>query len=207
MKKTVLSLIGIIGFIVYRYDINDTLLTYLGDDLIKYLKTNKPMGALLIVFELAFIANTTISTMMNFFVGKSNLINLVKFLMRYVRQKRREQNNGQQLEDLDEKGISLKSNEVQEHDLSDFNQTLIALFAYLIVVFVGYASENIISIDNFNGSTVNNFLSVMLPALFFIIISRKKPFSFEKLLAIFMCLFSLCLVTGFLLINFTNIFA
>ena len=216
MKSTLLGTIfssviyisfGIIGFIVYRYDINDTLLTYLGDDLIKYLKTNKPMGALLIVFELAFIANTTISTMMNFFVGKSNLINLVKFLMRYVRQKRREQNNGQQLEDLDEKGISLKSNEVQEHDLSDFNQTLIALFAYLIVVFVGYASENIISIDNFNGSTVNNFLSVMLPALFFIIISRKKPFSFEKLLAIFMCLFSLCLVTGFLLINFTNIFA
>ena len=75
MKSTLLGTIlssviyisfGIIGFIIYRYDINDTLLTYLGDDLIKYLKTNILMATLLIVFEIAFIANTTISTMLNF---------------------------------------------------------------------------------------------------------------------------------------------
>ena len=54
---------GIIGFIIYRYDIDDTLLVYLGDDLIKYLETNKIMAALLISFELAFIINSTISTM------------------------------------------------------------------------------------------------------------------------------------------------
>jgi len=79
MKATVLGIMlssvlyisfGLVGFTIYRYDINDTLLTYLGDDLIKYLKTNKLIVALLIVFEIAFIVNTTILTMLNFFTGK-----------------------------------------------------------------------------------------------------------------------------------------
>ena len=199
---------GIIGFIIYRYDINDTLLTYLGDDLIKYLKTNKLMATLLIVFEFAFIANTTISTMLNFFIGKSGLIAFVKFVLQYMSEKKKEKDQGNPLVDLDEKGVVLDNAENKEKEmLGEGSKTLITLVAYLIVIFVGYTSENIISIDNFNGSTVNNYLSVMLPGLFFIIISRKQKFSFEKLLAIFLCLFSFSLITGFLLINFTNIFA
>ena len=199
---------GIIGFIIYRYDINDTLLTYLGDDLIKYLKTNKLMATLLIVFEFAFIANTTISTMLNFFIGKSGLIAFVKFVLQYMSEKKKEKDQGTPLVDLDEKGVVLDNGENKEKEmLGEGSKTLITLVAYLIVIFVGYTSENIISIDNFNGSTVNNYLSVMLPGLFFIIISRKQKFSFEKLLAIFLCLFSFSLITGFLLINFTNIFA
>ena len=199
---------GIIGFIIYRYDINDTLLTYLGDDLIKYLKTNKLMATLLIVFEFAFIANTTISTMLNFFIGKSGLIAFVKFVLQYMSEKKKEKDQGTPLVDLDEKGVVLDNTENKEKEmLGEGSKTLITLVAYLIVIFVGYTSENIISIDNFNGSTVNNYLSVMLPGLFFIIISRKQKFSFEKLLAIFLCLFSFSLITGFLLINFTNVFA
>lgn len=199
---------GIIGFIIYRYDINDTLLTYLGDDLIKYLKTNKLMATLLIVFEFAFIANTTISTMLNFFIGKSGLIAFVKFVLQYMSEKKKEKDQGTPLVDLDEKGVVLDNTENKEKEmLGEGSKTLITLVAYLIVIFVGYTSENIISIDNFNGSTVNNYLSVMLPGLFFIIISRKQKFSFEKLMAIFLCLFSFSLITGFLLINFTNVFA
>ena len=120
-----------------------------------------------------------------------------------------QQNKDIPLVELDEKGEKLDKDENKEKKsgLSELNQTLITLAAYIIVVFVGYASENIISIDNFNGSTVNNFLSVMLPALFFLIISKHKKFSFEKLLAVFLCLFSFSLITGFLLINFTNVFA
>ena len=199
---------GIVGFIIYRYDINDTLLSYLGDNLIRYLKTNKLIATLLIVFEFAFIANTTISTMLNFFIGKSGLINFVKFILKY----RNKNNTKKELKDiplteLDEKGVALKNNENVEKEslLSEGQKTLITLFAYIIVIFVGYASESIITVDNFNGSTVNNYLSVMLPALFFIILTRNKGFSFERLLAFFLFLFSLSLITSFLLINFTNI--
>ena len=163
---------------------------------------------LLIVFEFAFIANTTISTMLNFFIGKSGLINFVKFILKY----RNKNNTKKELKDiplteLDEKGVALKNNENVEKEslLSEGQKTLITLFAYIIVIFVGYASESIITVDNFNGSTVNNYLSVMLPALFFIILTRNKGFSFERLLAFFLFLFSLSLITSFLLINFTNI--
>ena len=196
---------GIIGFIIYRYNINDTLLNYLGDDLILYLKTNKLIATLLIVFEIAFITNTTISTMLNFFVGKSCLIGLIKFIMKNIQNKLKKNDNKDiPLVDLDEKGISVNNNEKKENDniLNKTSKTLITLLAYLLLVFIAYASDNIISIDNFNGSTVNNYLSLMLPALFFIILSKDKGFSFEKLLAIFQLLLSVSLITGYFLLNF-----
>ena len=204
LSMIIYSSFGIIGFIIYRYDINDTLLVYLGDDLIKFLKTNKIMAALLILFELAFITNNTISTMLNFFTGKSGLIAFVKFILKYIK---KNDNKDIPLVDVDEKGVALEVKKDKKQDiLSEGSKTLIALFAYIIIIFVGYTSENIISIDNFNGSTANNFLSVMLPALFFILLSKDKGFSFEKCLAVLICIFSFCLITGFLLINFSNIF-
>ena len=200
---------GIIGFIIYRYDINDTLLIYLGDDLIKYLITNKLMATLLIVFEIAFIANTTISTMINFFVGKTGLINFFKFVLKYVNKNNKANNDKDiPLVDLNQKGIAIekKETQVKETILSEGNKTIITLVAYVIVIFIGYTSDKIISIDNFNGSTVNNFVSVMLPALFYIVLSKDKKISFEKMFAAFIILFSLCLITSFILINFTNLF-
>ena len=200
---------GIIGFIIYRYDINDTLLIYLGDDLIKYLITNKLMATLLIVFEIAFIANTTISTMINFFVGKTGLINFFKFVLKYVNKNNKANNDKDiPLVDLNQKGIAIekKETQVKETILSEGNKTIITLVAYVIVIFIGYTSDKIISIDNFNGSTVNNFVSVMLPALFYIVLSKDKKISFEKMFAVFIILFSVCLITSFILINFTNLF-
>jgi hypothetical protein len=47
----------------------------------------------------------------------------------------------------------------------------------------------------------------MLPGLFFIILTNKEKFSFEKLIAILLILFSFGLITGYLLLNFTSIFA
>ena len=198
---------GFVSFIIYRYDIKDTLLIYLGDDLIKYLKTNKLMATLLIVFEFAFISNTTISIMLNFFMGKSGIINLVKFILKY-KYKTKKQNKDIPLVDVNEKGIALNNTENKEKEsiLSEGAKTVITLLAYFIIIYVSYASESIIAVDNFNGSTVNNFLSLMLPAFFFIQFSKNKGFSFEKLLAFFLFLFGVSLISGFLILNFSKIF-
>ena len=202
---------GTIGFFIYRYDINGTLLVYLGDDLIDYVSTNLPMAALLIVFEIAFIINTTISTALNFFVAKSECISIAKLILKkYQGKKMDESISGTPLVSLDESGYSTENpgqKGSEESILNERSQTLITLVAYIITMSIGYYSDNIITIDNFNGSTVNNYLSVMLPPLFFIILSRKKKFSFEKLIAILLILFSFGLITGYFLFNFTSIFA
>ena len=202
---------GIIGFAIYRYNIEGTLLEYIGDDLIAYLKTSIPMAALLIVFEIAFIINTTISTALNFFVAKSECISIAKLILKkYQGKKMDESISGTPLVSLDESGYSTENpgqKGSEESILNERSQTLITLVAYIITMSIGYYSDNIITIDNFNGSTVNNYLSVMLPPLFFIILSRKKKFSFEKLIAILLILFSFGLITGYFLFNFTSIFA
>ena len=87
------------------------------------------------------------------------------------------------------------------------SQNIISFITYLITIAIGYYSDNIITIDNFNGSTVNNYLSVMLPPLFFLIIARHATLYFEKFVAILLILFSFCLITGYFLVNFTSIFA
>ena len=74
---------------------------------------------------------------------------------------------------LDESGYSTEKpgrKGSEETTLTEKTQILITVIAYSITVCIGYYSDNIITIDNFNGSTVNNYLSFMLPPLFFIIL-------------------------------------
>ena len=202
---------GVIGFTIYRYNINGTLLVYVGDDLINFNKTNKYMAALLIIFEVAFIINTTISTALNFFVAKSECVSIAKLILKKIQGKKLDDSvSGTPLVSLDESGISIEKpgrKGSEENILNDRSQNLIAFVAYLITIFIGYYSDNIITIDNFNGSTVNNYLSVMLPALFFMILSPPGKLYCEKFIAILIILFSTCLITGYFLFNFTSIFA
>ena len=202
---------GVIGFTIYRYNINGTLLVYVGDDLINFIKTNKYMAALLIIFEVAFIINTTISTALNFFVAKSECVSIAKLILKKIQGKKLDESmTGTPLVSLDESGISLEKQgkkAPEENILNDRSQNLIAFMAYTITIFIGYYSDNIITIDNFNGSTVNNYLSVMLPALFFILLSPPGKLYCEKFIAILIIIFSSCLITGYFLFNFTSIFA
>ena len=202
---------GVIGFTIYRYNINGTLLVYVGDDLINFIKTNKYMAALLIIFEVAFIINTTISTALNFFVAKSECVSIAKLILKKIQGKKLDESvSGTPLVSLDESGISTEKpgrKASEENILNDRSQNLIAFVAYLITIFIGYYSDNIITIDNFNGSTVNNYLSVMLPALFFMILSPSGKLYCEKFIAILIIIFSTCLITGYFLFNFTSIFA
>ena len=118
--------------------------------------------------------------------------------------------SGTPLVSLDESGFStekLGRKNSEETILNNTSQNIISFLTYLITIAIGYYSDNIITIDNFNGSTVNNYLSVMLPPLFFIILTRQFKLYFEKFVAILLILFSLCLITGYFLVNFTSIFA
>ena len=111
---------------------------------------------------------------------------------------------------LDENGNAIDKpgrKDSEEIILNETSQTLLTIATYSVTIIIGYYSDSIIAVDNFNGSTVNNYLSVMLPPLFFIIISRKKNFSFEKIIAILLILFSFGLIVGYFIFNFTSIFA
>ena len=118
--------------------------------------------------------------------------------------------SGTPLVSLDENGNSIDKpgrKDSEEIILNETSQTLLTIATYAVTIIIGYYSDSIIAVDNFNGSTVNNYLSVMLPPLFFIIISRKKNFSFEKIIAILLILFSFGLIVGYFIFNFTSIFA
>ena len=129
------------------------------------------MAALLIIFELAFIINTAISLALNFFVAKSKCIEIAKLMVKkYQRKKTDESISGTPLVSLDESGYSTERpgrKASEENILNDRSQIILALVTYIITVLIAYYSDNIIAIDNFNGSTVNNYLSCHIASIIF----------------------------------------
>ena len=131
-------------------------------------------------------------------------------LKKYQKKKDDESTLGTQLESLDESGYTIEKSRRKDSEeiiLNERSQIIITFLIYIITVLIAYYSDNIIAIDNFNGSTVNNYLSAMLPGLFFLILIKEFGNCFEKLIAVILILFSIALIAGYFLFNFTSIFA
>jgi ABC-type phosphate/phosphonate transport system permease subunit len=81
-------LTGILGFLIYRENINDFLLKYFTNDILTYLKTNKIMVCVLIICEVGFFISTCLSMPLLFFACKSHFFNLVRFIKKNFQKKK-----------------------------------------------------------------------------------------------------------------------
>ena len=112
------------------------------------------MAALLIVFELAFIINTTISTALNFFVAKSKFIGLAQSMIKkYQKKKTDESTSGTPLVSLDESGSAI--NEPEKRDsketiLNERSQVILTFIIYIITVVIAFYSDNVILTKRYN---------------------------------------------------------
>ena len=63
---------GLIGYIMYKNDINDSLIKNLGNELTRFVNENYIMATVLVICELAFIINSAFSSTLGFFIAKKN---------------------------------------------------------------------------------------------------------------------------------------
>lgn len=133
---------GFTGSFIYRYNINGTFLTYLGDELINFMKINKKKAAILIIFEIAFKINTSISLVLNFFVAKTKSLGLAKIMVKkYQRKKTDESTDGTALVSLDERGYSTEKpgrKDSEEITLNEISQIILTLVSYSIIIVIAY---------------------------------------------------------------------
>ena len=193
---------GLLGFIMYKDEINDSLIKNLGKELTRFVGENFFMATVLVICELAFIVNSAFSSTLGFFIAKKNLIGLIKFVMKKIDTKNATKNKdeeGTQLADINEQGLAVKKEEnTDEKDyLGKKGEFLITLYLYIFITGIALSTDKIIGFATFSGATVSNFICVISPSIFYLYFSRKKPFSIIKLLAVFMLFLGSFLIIGF----------
>ena len=196
---------GILFFLMYGNQINDSALKYLQKDLSIAHKNNENfLVFILVICFLSFLVNASISTINNVFFTKSHLIGLIKFILK----KRAEKNKQKDIPLVDINANRKFSDDVQsissekEEYLSDRKQFYITLVSYIYMVIMALTFEKIIVLDSFNGSVVSCYLYIIAPSIFYLYFSRKKKFYCEKILAIFNILFGVGLILLFFILSF-----
>ena len=197
---------GIMGFIMYKYDINDSLINNIGKELLRFIGKNSFMSTVLIICEFAFIINSGFSSILGFYIANKNLIGLLKFIIKKFKNKKNEE-DGTQLEDIDEKGNVINKNEnLNEEIIGPKTQFFITTIFYTVLVSISLTTTKILGFAHFSGATVSNFICVMSPALFYLYFSRKKNFHLERLMAYFLLLLGAFLILGFLFFRVFTLF-
>ena len=164
-------LTGILGFLIYRENINDFLLKYFTNDILTYLKTNKIMVCVLIICEVGFFISTCLSMPLLFFACKSHFFNLVRFIKKKFSKK--------------EKLTSgLIDNKEKRNSLSSFGKNIVIIIIYSSMLILAITVEKIIIIDNIVGSTACNIVTFLAPATFYLKFGKEKLYSIPKLMAI-----------------------
>ena len=189
---------GIIGYIMYKDNINDSLIKNLGEELTRFVKVNYKMANVLVICEVSFIINSAVSSTLGFFVAKKNFIGLIKFIMKKLEKKKNEE-EGTKLEDLNEQGEAIekeKKGEKKEY-IGSKGEFFLTLILYVFITIVALTTDKIIGFASFSGATVSNFICVTSPAIFYLYFSRKKPFCLTKLLALFMIGLGSFLIFGY----------
>ena len=204
MCNVIYTTFGIIGFLMYR-DIDDSLIIFIEKDLKGFTENNEiGMIVMLIVNHLAFIINVAFSCIMNFFLCKRHVIGLIKFVIKKYKESNGKEDQNQKMIELKEEGeekIEEKNEEDSDKYLGQKKQIIISFLAYIIIVYFAVTSDKIVTLDNFNGSTVTNYLDCILPGIFYLYFSRKKPFNFIKVLSVFVIILGIVLISGYLLFN------
>ena len=198
---------GIIFFLMYGNQINDSALKYLQSELSQAHKNNETfIVIILVICFLSFLVNASISTITNIFFTKSHLIGLIKFILKKRAEKKEPKdiplmdiNENRKFSD-DVQSMPVK--EKEDEFLSEKTKFIITFAIYIYILVMALTFEKIIVLDSFNGSVVSNYIYIMAPSIFYLYFARKKKYYGEKLLAVFNFLFGAGLISLFFILSF-----
>ena len=198
---------GIIFFLMYGNQINDSALKYLQSELSQAHKNNETfIVIILVICFLSFLVNASISTITNIFFTKSHLIGLIKFILKKRAEKKEPKDiplmdineNRKFSDDVQSMPVKEKEDEI----LSEKTKFIITFAIYIYILVMALTFEKIIVLDSFNGSVVSNYIYIMAPSIFYLYFARKKKYYGEKLLAVFNFLFGAGLISLFFILSF-----
>ena len=199
---------GILFFLMYGNQINDSALKYLQKELTEASKNNeKGLVILFVICFISFIVNASISTLTQIYLFKSHFIGLIKFILNKIAQSGKNTKKDIPLVEIKDDGkyndtlqnVALKDK--KDELLSEKKQNFITFACYIYVLIVAIYFDKIIILDSFNGSTVANYINLIAPSIFYLYFARKKKYYGEKIGAIFNLLFGVTLIILFCILS------
>ena len=155
------SIIGIIGFLLYGYEIDNTILECFKDEMIDYRKKNILIAILLIIICIGFISFCFISFPKLFLSFRENFIHLIIISLKNCSRNKKKEKKVEKNKNKDINNIN--------------NKCLIAItfVLYLLVVIIAILKIRLQIILSIVGATGGIFFIFIFPNLFYIIIINK----------------------------------
>ena len=206
---------GMLFYLMYGNQISDSALKYLQSDLLEAHKNGETFIVIIFVIcFLSFLINASISSMIHFYLFKSHLIGLIRFIIKKKLEKEKEAEEKKaiqmvDIEDNKENNIEnrkfsddVHSIKESEELLSERKQFFITLGCYCYALTMAIGFNKIIVLDSFNGSTVANYINIIAPCMFYLYFARDKKNCGEKTIAAFDVAFGTCLVVCYFVLLF-----
>ena len=209
---------GILFYLMYGTQISDSALKYLQSDLFEAHKNGETFIVIIFVIcFLSFLINASISSMIHFYLFKSHLIGLIRFLIKkkLEKEKEAEEKKAVQMVEIEDNKEGKENNienrkfsddvhsiKEKEELLSERKQFLITLGCYCYALTMAIGFNKIIVLDSFNGSTVANYINLIAPSIFYLYFARKKKFYGEKLIAVLNMIFGVGLILMYFILSF-----
>ena len=208
---------GILFYLMYGNQISDSALKYLQTDLFEAHKNKEYFIVIIFVIcFLSFLINASISTMIHFYLFKSNFIGLIQYIIKRNREKQKEEEEKKDIQMVDIEETKNKKDIVENRKFSDDVHSIqeseellserkkfwitFGCYCYALSMAIGF--NKIIILDSFNGSTVANYINIIAPSMFYLYFARDKKNCGEKTLASFDVAFGTCLVVCYFALLF-----
>ena len=155
-------LVGVVGFLLYGFEIDDTILDNFSDDMIYYKGYNIFPVILIIIICIAFIITCFTSFPVLFLSLRVNYVNALQVC-------KRKDNQSDPRVEIVQGQYERKHTMVSEKVL-----IFITIILYLFIVTIAIVVPNLKPVFVAVGSIAGTFIGFILPSLFFILIAKKS---------------------------------
>ena len=188
-------IVGIVGFLLYGLDMEDTILNSLSDDMVANRYRSTFIKVLIIIICISFVTTCLTSFPILFLSLRENYVNSILFCFKNCCRKKDDEDKVKINQGVYEKKKRYKY-------ISDKVLVIITIVLYFLIVAIAIVMPKLKLIFTIVGATAGTFIAFILPNLFYIRICKISGKSYNIVLP----LIFLCLGIFFLIVSITVTF-
>ena len=158
-------IVGIVGFLLYGLNMNDTLLNNFSDDMTKFRDISGFIKFLIIIISVSFVTTCLTSFPILYLSLRENFVNSLIFCMKNMNIKEKKYNN--------------------KNFISEKGLLIITVALYILIIVMAIVLPKLKTIFSIVGATAGTFIAFILPNLFYIRICKISKKNYNLFLPMF----------------------
>ena len=158
-------IVGIVGFLLYGLNMNDTLLNNFSDDMTKFRDISGFIKFLIIIISVSFVTTCLTSFPILYLSLRENFVNSLIFCMKNMNIKEKKDDN--------------------KNFISEKGLLIITVALYILIIVMAIVLPKLKTIFSIVGATAGTFIAFILPNLFYIRICKISKKNYNLFLPMF----------------------